>query len=49
MPLSRLSLQALRTLYRIAKHPTKGVRPLFADPKAMIELRLEIADRETSL
>lgn len=48
MNLSRLSLQALRTLYRIAKHPTKGARPFFADPKAMIELRQEIDSRETA-
>lgn len=46
MNLARLPTATLRALYRIAKHPTKGVRPFFADPKAMIELRQELTRRE---
>jgi hypothetical protein len=43
-----LKPETLRVLYRIAKHPTKGVRPFFKDPRAMIALREEIARREVS-
>ena len=46
MDLARLKPATLRALYRIAKHPTKGVRPFFADPRAMIELRQELTRRE---
>jgi hypothetical protein len=45
MQLQRLSTQTIRTLYRIAKHPTKGAWPFFADPRAMIALRDELARR----
>ena len=38
-PLTKLKGATLRTLHRIAKHPTKGVRPFFTDPRAMIALR----------
>lgn len=44
--LDRLSPATLAVLYRIAKHPTKGARPFFRDPKAMIALR-QAAERAT--
>lgn len=40
-----LSDSAIAVLYRIAKHPTKGVRPFFKHPKLMIELRNEFVRR----
>ena len=46
MTLARLSTATLRALYRIAKHPTKGARPFFRDPRAMIALRDELRRRE---
>lgn len=45
MNLARLSTRHLRALYRIAKHPTRGVRPFFVDARAMIELRKEVERR----
>ena len=48
MNLARLPTATLRTLYRIAKHPTKGARPFFKDPKAMIALRAEVEKHEVS-
>lgn len=47
MNLAALSADTLLVLYQIAKHPTKGARPFFADPRMMIALREEIARRET--
>ena len=46
MNLARLKPATLRAHYRIAKHPTKGVRPFFADPKCMIALRQEVESRD---
>ena len=46
MNLARLKPATLRALYRIAKHPTKGVRPFFADPRRMIALRQEMENRD---
>ena len=46
MNLDHLPTATLRALYRIAKHPTKGARPFFAAPRAMIALRLELTRRE---
>lgn len=43
--LTRLSTRQLRALYRIVKHPTKGVRPFFADVHAVIRLRQEVERR----
>lgn len=40
-----LSTETLRVLYTVAKHPAKGARPFFRDPKAMIALREEIERR----
>ena len=45
MTLARLKPATLRALYRIAKHPTRGARPFFADPKRMIALRQEVERR----
>lgn len=41
MKLSDLSDKTIRTLYRIAKNSTKGARPFFVDPRAMVALREE--------
>lgn len=49
MNFERLTTRHLLALGRIAKHPTKGVRPFFADPKAMIALRKEIERRARSI
>ena len=46
MSLARLTTRRLRALYRIAKHPTRGARPFFADPRAMIALRQELQRRD---
>ena len=46
MNLARLPTATLRALYCIAKHPTKGARPFFADPRAMIALRQELQRRD---
>ena len=46
--LRKMPTAALRVLYRIAKHPTKGAWPFFRDPRAMIALRKEVERRETS-
>ena len=43
--LDRLKPATLAVLCRIAKHPTKGARPFFRDPKSMIALR-EAAQKE---
>lgn len=40
-----LSDKTVFVIYRIAKHPTKGVRPFFKHPKLMIELRDEFIRR----
>ena len=48
MNLARLPTRRLRALYRITKHQTKGARPFFADPRAMIALRQELIRRETT-
>lgn len=45
MNLVRLKPKTLRTLYRIAKNPTKGARSFFKDPSAMIALRAEVERR----
>lgn len=39
MRLDRLKPKTLQRLYTIAKHPEKGARPFFKNPKTMIELR----------
>lgn len=41
LALARLSDKTIRTIHRIAKAKNKGLRPFFADPHAMIELRNE--------
>lgn len=38
--LSRIDPRHLPVIVRIAKHPKKGLRPFFADPRNMISLRL---------
>jgi hypothetical protein len=42
--LDRLSDEQARALVRIAKHPTKGARPFFRNPHAMIALRDQYHD-----
>lgn len=39
MRLDRLTPKTLHRIYSIAKHPKKGLRPFFKNPKTMIELR----------
>jgi len=46
MNLTALSTAHLRALHRIAKHPTKGIRPFFTDPRNMKALREELERRE---
>ncbi len=46
MNLTAISTTHLRALHRIAKHPTKGVRPFFTDPRSMKMLREELERRE---
>lgn len=48
MSIARLKPATLLTLYRIAKHPTKGTWPFFEDPKAIIALRAEVEKHEVS-
>jgi hypothetical protein len=43
--LRRLSTAQLRALHRAAKHPKKGPRPFFSDPRNMMTLRDELARR----
>ena len=45
MDLSNLSTPVLTKLYECAKHPSKGARPFFRDPRNMIELRNLLALR----
>jgi hypothetical protein len=44
--LTALSTAHLRALHRIAKHPTKGLKPFFTDPRVMKALREELERRE---
>jgi len=46
MNLASMSITHLRALHRIAKHPTKGVKPFFTDPRNMKALREELERRE---
>lgn len=43
--LGRLSPAQKRAAYLVAKHPTKGLRPFFMDPKAMIMLRNAVEEK----
>lgn len=44
--LHNFTLAQLEILHRNAKLPHKGLRPFFADPRAMIALRNEIKRRK---
>lgn len=46
MNLTAMSTAHLRALHRIAKHPTKGLKPFFTDPRVMKALREELERRE---